>query len=46
MTEHHDDAIANIPDRLPDKDGHISLFLMGTAILLLLLLIISIALAM
>lgn len=46
MIDQHDDRIDTIPDHVNDRDGHISLFVMGMAILLLLLLIISIALAM
>lgn len=46
MMEHREEHIDDIPDHVNDKDGHISLFLMGMAMLLLMLLVVSILLAM
>lgn len=46
MTDLHETHIDDIPDHVPDHDGHISLFLMGLAIALLLLLVLSIVMAM
>jgi hypothetical protein len=46
MIEHREDQIDDIPDHVNDKDGHISLFLMGMAILLLLLLVLAVVQAM
>ena len=44
--QHQHDDIDAVPDHVNDRDGHISLFVMGMAVMLLLLLIVSIALAM
>ncbi len=46
MNHEHGTSIDDIPDHVNDQDGHISLFLMGLAIALLLLLILSIVMAM
>ena len=46
MIEYNEEHAADMPDHVNDKDGHISLVLMGAAILLLLLLIIFVVQAM
>ena len=46
MIEYHEDRADDIPDHVNDKDGHISLVLMGAAILLLLLLVLAVVQAM
>lgn len=46
MIEYHEDHVDDIPDHVNDRDGHISLFLMGLAILLLLILILAVVQAM
>lgn len=46
MTDDHETPVDDIPNHVPDQDGHISLFLMGLAIALLLLLILAIVMAM
>lgn len=42
MTNDHETHVEDIPDHVPDQDGHISLFLMGLAIMLLVLLVIAV----
>lgn len=46
MNDYPETHVDTIPDHVNDQDGHISLFLMGLAIVLLLLLILSIVMAM
>lgn len=46
MVEYHEDHFDDIPEHVNDKDGHISLFLMGMGIVLLLLLIVAVVQAM
>ena len=46
MIDYNEDRVDDIPDHVPDKNGHISLVLMGAAILLLLLLIVAVVQAM
>lgn len=43
MENQHDGRAVDIPDHINDRDGIISLILMGVAMLLLLLLIIAVA---
>ena len=46
MIEHNEVDVDDIPDHVNDRNGHISLVLMGAAILLLLLLIVFVVQAM
>lgn len=46
MIEHREDQIDDIPAHVNDKNGHISLVLMGAAMVLLLLLVVFVVQAM
>jgi hypothetical protein len=47
MVQYHDDVThPELPGHVNDEDGHISLLLMGIAMVLLLLLVVSILMAM
>jgi hypothetical protein len=46
MTTHDDQVIEEIPDHINDRNGILSITLLGVAIVLLLLLIIAIALSL
>jgi uncharacterized integral membrane protein len=46
MIEENEGRVDDIPDHVNDKNGHISLVLMGAGILLLLLLIVFVVQAM
>lgn len=46
LIEHREDQIDDIPAHVNDKNGHISLVLMGAAMVLLLLLVVFVVQAM
>lgn len=46
MVEYHEERVDDVPEHVNDKNGHISLVLMGMAVLLLVLLVVAVVQAM